>query len=191
MININNAVQFQHLIWDHIMKSASVVVDATCGNGHDLLYLAQRAKAECHLYGIDIQEQAIGASRQLLASKTLQSDVTITFLHNSHDIALHEAIKENCIDLIIFNLWYLPGGDHRIITRPKHTIEALKNAFPKLAKDGVITIVAYPGTPEGMNEREELQFFLSELEQNKFNVCHWHPLNQVNNPPELFIIQKR
>lgn len=56
MININNAVQFQHLIWDRIMKSASVVVDATCGNGHDLLYLAERAQSECHLYGIDIQE---------------------------------------------------------------------------------------------------------------------------------------
>ena len=109
MININNAVQFQHLIWDRIMKSASVVVDATCGNGHDLLYLAERAQSECHLYGIDIQEQAVSASRELLASKKLQSNVTITFLHNSHDIALHQEIKENTIDLIIFNLGYLPG----------------------------------------------------------------------------------
>ena len=188
---MDKVLAFSKKILKEVIDKNSIVVDATCGNGHDLLYLAQRAKAECHLYGIDIQEQAIGASRQLLASKTLQSDVTITFLHNSHDIALHEAIKENSIDLIIFNLGYLPGGDHRIITRPKHTIEALKNAFSKLAKDGAITIVAYPGTPEGMNEKEELQFFLSELEQNKFNACHWHPLNQVNNPPELFIIQKR
>ena len=31
MININNAVQFQHLLWDHIMQEAHVVVDATCG----------------------------------------------------------------------------------------------------------------------------------------------------------------
>lgn len=44
MININNAVQFQHLIWDRVMKHANIVVDATCGNGHDLLYLAERAK---------------------------------------------------------------------------------------------------------------------------------------------------
>ena len=43
MININNAVQFQHLLWDRIMKQAKIVVDATCGNGHDLLYLVERA----------------------------------------------------------------------------------------------------------------------------------------------------
>lgn len=191
MININNAVQFQHLIWDRIMKSASVVVDATCGNGHDLLYLAERAQSECHLYGIDIQEQAISASRELLASKKLQSNVTITFLHNSHDIALHQEIKENTIDLIIFNLGYLPGGDHSIITRPHNTIEALNNAFSKLAKDGIITIVAYPGTPEGMEEKEALHEYISQLDQAKYNVCHWHPINQANKPPELYLIQKR
>ena len=191
MININNAVQFQHLIWDRIMKSASVVVDATCGNGHDLLYLAERAQPECHLYGIDIQEQALSTSRELLASKKLQSNVTITFLHNSHDIALHQAIKENAIDLIIFNLGYLPGGDHSIVTQPKNTIEALNNAFPKLAKDGIITIVAYPGTPEGMEEKEALHTHISQLNQAKYNVCHWQPINQANNPPELYLIQKR
>ena len=131
MININNAVQFQHLIWDRIMKSASVVVDATCGNGHDLLYLAERAQSECHLYGIDIQEQAVSASRELLASKKLQSNVTITFLHNSHDIALHQEIKENTIDLIIFNLGYLPGGDHSIITRPHNTCLLYTSPSPR------------------------------------------------------------
>jgi len=121
----------------------------------------------------------------------LQSNVTITFLHNSHDIALHQEIKENTIDLIIFNLGYLPGGDHSIITRPHNTIEALNNAFPKLAKDGIITIVAYPGTPEGMEEKEALHNYISQLDQAKYNVCHWHPINQANNPPELYLIQKR
>ena len=40
------------------MKKAKVVVDATCGNGHDLLYLAKRAQKGCHLFGIDIQMKA-------------------------------------------------------------------------------------------------------------------------------------
>ena len=68
VININNAVQFQHLVWDRVMKHASVVVDATCGNGHDLLYLAKRAEKGCHLYGIDIQMTAINNSQELLQS---------------------------------------------------------------------------------------------------------------------------
>ena len=99
-------------------------------------------------------------------------------------------IKENTIDLIIFNLGYLPGGDHSIITRPHNTIEALNNAFPKLAKDGIITIVAYPGTPEGMEEKEALHEYIARLNQAKYNVCHWHPINQANNPPELYLNSK-
>ena len=41
MINYNHVVQFQHIFWDEQLKSAKTVVDATAGNGHDLVYLAQ------------------------------------------------------------------------------------------------------------------------------------------------------
>ncbi|ETJ45735.1 hypothetical protein Q604_UNBC00278G0001, partial [human gut metagenome] len=30
-----------------------------------------------------------------------------------------------------------------------------------------------------------------DLDQKIYNVCHWHPMNQIHNPPELFILQKR
>lgn len=191
MININNAVQFQHLIWDRVMQNAKVVVDATCGNGHDLLYLAEHADDGCHLYGIDIQDQAIYKSRSLLESKELTKNITLTFIHRSHDIALEEEFVDNSIDLMIFNLGYLPGSNHEVITKPHHTIEAIKTGLRKLSKSGVITIVAYPGTKEGMEEMQILTSYLSYLEQKLYNVCHWHPLNQIKNPPELYILQKR
>ena len=59
-----------------------------------------------------------------------------------------------------------------------------------MAKDGIITIVAYPGTPEGMEEKEALHTHISQLDQAKYNVCHWQPINQANNPPELYLITK-
>lgn len=191
MININNAVQFQHLIWDRSMENAKVVVDATCGNGHDLLYLAKRAQKGCHLYGIDIQMKAIKSSKDLLQSNDIAPEVSLTFIHDSHDLALAHQLKDKVIDLMIFNLGYLPGSNHEIITKPHHTIDAIKEGLNKLSKSGVITIVAYPGTPEGMEEMKSLTSYLSDLEQKLYNVCHWQPLNQVNNPPELFILQKR
>ena len=191
MININNAVQFQHLIWDRSMENAKVVVDATCGNGHDLLYLAKRAQKGCHLYGIDIQMKAIKSSKDLLQSNDIAPEVSLTFIHDSHDLALAHQLKDKVIDLMIFNLGYLPGSNHEIITKPHHTIDAIKEGLNKLSKSGVITIVAYPGTPEGMEEMKSLTSYLSNLEQKLYNVCHWQPLNQVNNPPELFILQKR
>ena len=53
------------------MKKAKVVVDATCGNGHDLLYLAKRAQKGCHLFGIDIQMKAINSSKELLKTNDM------------------------------------------------------------------------------------------------------------------------
>lgn len=129
MININNAVQFQHLIWDRVMKHANIVVDATCGNGHDLLYLAERAKKGCHLYGIDIQMKAINSSQELLQSNDIAQDVSLTFIHDSHDRALANQLKDEVIDLMIFNLGYLPGGDHQVITKPHQTIDAINEGL--------------------------------------------------------------
>lgn len=173
------------------MKKAKVVVDATCGNGHDLLYLAKRAQKGCHLYGIDIQMKAIKSSKDLLQSNDIAPEVSLTFIHDSHDLAVAHQLKDKVIDLMIFNLGYLPGSNHEIITKPHHTIDAIKEGLNKLSKSGIITIVAYPGTSEGMDEMKSLISYLSDLEQKLYNVCHWQPLNQVNNPPELFILQKR
>ena len=173
------------------MKKAKVVVDATCGNGHDLLYLAKRAQKGCHLYGIDIQMKAIKTSKELLQSNDIAPEVSLTFIHDSHDLAVAHQLKDEVIDLMIFNLGYLPGSNHEIITKPHHTIDAINEGLHKLSKSGVITIVAYPGTNDGLAEMQSLKTYLSDLEQKFYNVCHWQPLNQINNPPELFILQKR
>ena len=40
-----------------------------------------------------------------------------------------------------------------------------------------------------MEEKEALHEYIAQLDQAKYNVCHWHPINQANNPPELYLIQ--
>ena len=117
MININNAVQFQHLIWDRSMKKAKVVVDATCGNGHDLLYLAKRAPKGCHLYGIDIQMKAINSSKELLKTNDIAPDVSLTFIHDSHDLALAHQLKDEVIDLMILPTFSTPFSRSRYSPR--------------------------------------------------------------------------
>lgn len=66
MINYNHVVQFQHIFWDEQLKSAKTVVDATAGNGHDLVYLAQHCLPGSTLWGIDKQAKAIEASTKRL-----------------------------------------------------------------------------------------------------------------------------
>ena len=80
---------------------------------------------------------------------------------------------------------------NQVVTKPHQTIDAINEGLHKLSKSGVITIVAYPGTTEGFEEMQSLKSYLSDLDQKIYNVCHWHPMNQIHNPPELFILQKR
>ena len=142
MININNAVQFQHLVWDRVLEEAKIIVDATCGNGHDFLYLAQAAKEGAHLYAIDIQDQAIVNTKTIIGQAKVKDSVSITYIQGSHDQALDDQIQEDYIDLVVFNLGYLPGSDHALMTKPDLTIGALKAVLPKLSKQGVVTLVA-------------------------------------------------
>lgn len=191
MININNAVQFQHLLWDRIIGEAQVVVDATCGNGHDLLYLVKQAKENCHFYAIDVQEQAIQATQHLLMTTPLGKGVSITYTHGSHDRVLSREIQEDALDLVVFNLGYLPGADKSLMTKSPATIGAVEAALQRLRKGGVVTIAAYPGTPEGQEEENNVRAFVKSLDQKLFNVCYWTPLNQINHPPVLYMLQKR
>ena len=77
------------------------------------------------------------------------------------------------------------------MTKPDLTIGALKAVLPKLSKQGVVTLVAYPGTAQGLAEKEALEEFLVSLSQKEYNCCHWTPLNQINQPPLIYMIQKR
>lgn len=191
MININNAVQFQHVVWDRLLEEAQVIVDATCGNGHDLLYLAEKAQDGAHLYAIDIQEQAIKNTQRIMAEAKVKNKTSITYIQGSHDHAMEACIEEDHLDLVVFNLGYLPGADHSLMTKADQTLAALGAALSKLAKGGLVSLVAYPGTPQGLEEEKALKAYISKLDQKAFNTCYWRPLNQVNQPPVIYLIQKR
>ena len=61
-----------HVICEHYLSADMnpVAVDATCGNGHDTLWLARRCSK---VYGFDIQPEAIQNTRNLLKQEGLDS----------------------------------------------------------------------------------------------------------------------
>ncbi|MFC2430283.1 MAG: class I SAM-dependent methyltransferase, partial [Anaeroglobus sp.] len=71
------------------------------------------------------------------------------------------------------------------------TLKAVDLGLHKISVNGIIMIVAYPGTPDGKKEKDELASFLSHVSQKRFDVSYWQPANQVHEPPVLFVIQKR
>ena len=175
MYPFRNAVTVSHMLLDPYVRRAGVIVDMTCGNGYDTAFLAKLMPA------VERTKQ------RLLEEKLTDRDVRCQC--GSHDELL-ETVPDG-IDVMVFNLGYLPSGDHHIHTDYEITLRALKIGLNKIAINGIIIIAAYPGTEAGAQEERALQSFLKDVPQGAFHVSSWKPVNEVHCPPLLYVVQKR
>ncbi len=56
------------------------------------------------------------------------------------------------IAAVMFNLGYLPGSDHQLVTQSSSTLRALTIAWDWLRPGGILSVIAYPGHPGGLEE---------------------------------------
>ena len=56
-----NLIDKSHKIWEGVLTPGDHVIDATCGNGHDTLFLAKCVDLERggKVFAFDIQEKAL------------------------------------------------------------------------------------------------------------------------------------
>ncbi len=182
-----NAVYLSHVSLQPIIKPGDRVLDATCGNGKDTLFLAGLVGDEGKVFAFDIQQTAIDRTRQLLKKNGMLGRVALIGAdHVDLDNYLQGPIKA-----AMFNLGYLPGGDHLITTAPASTLTAIDKAMRLLIPGGLISIVAYPGHPMGSLEMEEVREFLLQIRQQLFEILEVNFINQNNSPPRLFLLYKK
>ncbi|MCU7558327.1 class I SAM-dependent methyltransferase [Macrococcus capreoli] len=160
------------------------VIDATCGNGNDTLYLAQTLNHTGHIHAFDIQPQAINNTKE----KT----------KDYHNISYHQLGHEHVLQVVtspvrlaIFNLGYLPKGDKSIVTLPETTIQAIEHIFSILEPHGIIILVIYPGHAEGQIEKDAVLNYLAQIDQQTAHIFKYEFINQKNNPPFVVGIEKR
>jgi len=158
-----------HQICDEILEEGDVAIDATVGNGHDTLFLAEAVGAEGRVYGFDVQADALNLTRQKLGEELL---LRVTLLHKSHaEMDQHiESSDRGCIKVIMFNLGYLPGGDKEITTMTESTLVAMEAACKLLHPEGVITILAYPGHETGHDETKAVVEFLNTMDRERWEL---------------------
>lgn len=183
-------LEFGHQLLEQAIEPGAIVIDATCGNGHDTKFLAKQVGPSGKVFAFDIQKQAIAATTELLRKHQLLERVTL--LQKGHEymkewipVKYHGKISAG-----VFNLGYLPGGDHSIITRPETTLKALQSLLDMLALHGVVVLVVYPGHPGGDEEKNAVCEYVSSLDQKKYQVLLYRFINQKNHPPLLFAIEK-
>ena len=140
------------------------VIDATAGNGHDTLFLAQQVGAGGRVFAFDIQETAIDGTRRRLAASGLADRVALFRLDHRRFDEVVPASLEKHIAAVMFNLGYRPGGDKRLTTRPETTLEALGKSIRWLRPGGVLTVIAYPAHEGGGAERDAVRTWMDGRE---------------------------
>lgn len=143
-------------------KNKTIAIDATCGNGHDTIFLSSLYEK---VYSFDIQDLAIKR--------------TTSKLYNTKNVELYKEDFNNInkyvekADLIVFNLGFLPGSNKIIKTQDFNSNLAIRKAYDLLNENGTLVICAYRGHEGGMdeyakiiNEIKDLNFTLKEKYHN-------------------------
>ncbi|CQR25340.1 SAM-dependent methyltransferase [Streptococcus varani] len=179
---IKRPIHLSHDFLAEILDKEAVAVDATMGNGNDTLFLTQRAKL---VHAFDVQEQALEKTSQRLAEAGLDN-AQLHLIGHEH---LDEFVKEP-IRAAIFNLGYLPSADKSIITQPATTLVAIEKILERLEVGGRISIMIYYGHEGGDMEKDAVLEFIKKLPQDNFATMLYQPLNQINTPPFLIMVEK-
>lgn len=190
-MKLERILPFSRTLLQKAVNKGDIAVDATIGNGHDTVWLAELVGETGHVYGFDIQQQALESTKQKLREQQL--DDRVTLFHKSHS-HLHEVLPPLAprqVTGAIFNLGYLPGGDKNVVTKAESTIKAIDQLLEVMAPEGIIVLVIYHGHPEGAVERDHLLQYVTELDQQKVHVLQYKFMNQQNNPPFIIAIEKR
>ncbi len=187
---LKRVLPFAHSLLEAAIKNGDIAVDATVGNGHDTLALANLVGANGKVYGFDIQQDALENAHRRLEESNLNERVEL-FL-KSHDqiesvipAKFHKKVKG-----AIFNLGYLPGGDKTIVTTPDSSISAVQQLLTIMPPGGIIVLVVYHGHPEGQIERDQLIQYVKTIDQKQAQVLQYQFLNQINHAPFVIAIEK-
>jgi ubiquinone/menaquinone biosynthesis C-methylase UbiE len=180
------AVGMSHLFLRRAVCEGDTVIDATCGNGHDTLFLARLVGNGGTVWAFDVQEEALAA-----AEKLLRAEGCLPWVHLV--LAGHERMVEYVrepVRAVVFNLGFLPGREGGVVTRPETTLSALEQAAELLLPGGIIAIALYTGHPGGAEEAAAVEQWSARLPPRIFTAWQSRQLNRSHTAPYLVLIEK-
>ncbi len=168
------------------VKKGGVAVDFTMGNGHDTAFLSDAVGPDGKVYAFDIQPEALESTKKTLEKEGCPDNVTLIL--DSHSNA-PEYVKEP-INVGMFNLGFMPGGDKSRTTMRETTMPAVASAIEMLDHGGALTVAVYPGHAEGDLEGQELREYFATLDRRA--ICCTE-IKIVNSPtaPYFTLVEKK
>ncbi|OON99833.1 MAG: hypothetical protein ATN35_10640 [Epulopiscium sp. Nele67-Bin004] len=172
---------YSKFLLEQIICEGDTAIDATVGNGHDTLFLSNLVGETGKVYGFDIQQQAIDKVKEL----NIKNACLICDGHQNIDLYVTEQVAG-----VIFNLGYLPSGDHSITTTADTTTVAISKILDILKTNGLIVLIVYHGHKGGKEERDGLLNFVQNLDQKRVSVLKYEFINQKNDAPFIIALEK-
>jgi len=183
---LDKLVELSHCYIGQVLREGHAAVDATGGKGYDTLFMAGLVGQSGRVYVFDIQEEALRGIAGRLEKEGMRSRAVL--IHAGHE-EMEEFVVEP-VRAVMFNLGYLPGGNHNVVTRPETTLAGLRAALKLLASGGRLSVVAYRGHRGGLEEALAVEEILKSLDKRKYSTIKIELLNRVENAPVLFVAEK-
>jgi hypothetical protein len=172
-----------------VLLPGDLAVDATLGNGHDTLFLANRVGPAGKVIGCDIQPIALlQASARLRTAGVLERVELLLLGHEELAGWLASAVPSARVKAAMFNLGYMPGTDHSVITRAETTIPAIESMLSLVTQEGIITAVLYSGHPGGLAETKAVLDWARALPSGLASVSLHQPQHTRKPAPLLVTI---
>ena len=189
-VRVPRLTEQAHEIIRSTIRPGDTVVDATAGNGHDTCFLGEVAGSDGRVFAFDVQPVAIQRTTDRVTAAGLSN---VTLLQQSH-VEMKLAIPEKYhgqLSAVMFNLGYLPGGDHSVTTETQSSLAAIQDSLELARPGGVVTILAYPGHSGGNAEAASVQCMIDELSATDFETSVRRSATTRETAPLLFIILRR
>ena len=170
---------------NNFVHPGDTAVDATMGNGNDTLKLCKAVGRDGKVFAFDIQKTAMESTKEKLVKENISNAQLILDSHSHMDKYIEE--KVSCV---IFNLGYLPGGDHSVCTKGDTSIEAIEKSLSLISDGGFVSVTVYYGKNSGTEEKDAVMEYMKTIDHKKYTVTVHDFFNRPNNPPITVIITK-
>jgi predicted methyltransferase len=166
------------------VQAGDLVIDATAGNGHDTVFLAECVGENGRVLAFDVQRAAIRSASQRVAEAGFPSRVEF---HQASHASMASHAKPGSVAAVMFNLGYLPGDDHQLSTETSETLAALDAAALVLKPGGVLSVVCYPGHAAGAGESAAVEAWMASRAASGWRVAKYAMLGTLRPAPFLLV----
>lgn len=179
--------QRAHREVERVVQAGDITIDATAGNGHDTVFLAKLVGELGKVHAYDVQEAAIASTRARCVAQGVEERV---LLHHESHVALWNHCEAETVAAVMFNLGYLPGADHEVITTSEETLQALQAAGMAIKGGGCLCVVCYPGHAGGDEEAALVEEWMNGLCLQGWDVAKYARSGTLRPAPFLILGKK-